>query len=142
MRRQRFLALTATLLVATTAACGDGGGAGACEPAGDEPSLARLDCREEFDRLAARPLDSSLAGAFTIKTMIDQADGDAIYFLDTGAYPLHQSFAVDHLGWPPGQPFVGEYLYPQRRFLLGSVTYFSDPGIWTYELAPYDTATP
>ena len=31
----------------------------------------------------------------------------------------HREFAVEHLGWPPDLPFVTEYLYPQRRFLLG-----------------------
>jgi pyruvate, water dikinase len=124
------------------AACSDGGrGLGPCEPDGDEPALAEISCREEFDRLAARPLDSSLPGAFTIKTMIDRADGDEPYFLDTVTYPIHVSFAVDHLGWPPGQPFVNEYLSPGRRFLLGSITYFDEAELWTYELAPYDTAT-
>ena len=123
-------------------ACGgDEGSLGPCEPDGEPPSLSSLDCREEFDLLATRPLDSSLPGAFTIKTIIDQAQGDSVYFLDTEAYPIHQRFAIDHLGWPPGQPFVSEYLYPQRRFLLGSITYFVEPDLWTYELAPYDTST-
>jgi pyruvate, water dikinase len=135
-------ALPFILVVTVASACGGGGGGGGtCEQDGDEPSLPRLDCREEFDGLAARPLDSSLAGAFTVKTMIDRADGDAIYFLDTATYPIHQAFAVEHLGWPPGQSFFTEYLYPQRRFLLGSITYFEGPDLWTYELAPYDTAT-
>src|SRR4029079_10594228 len=81
---------------------------------------------------------------FTIKTIIDQAQEDAVYFLDTERYPIHQRFAIEHLGWPPVMPFVTEYLYPQPRFLLGSVTLFigADDGedLWTYELAPYDTA--
>jgi len=141
MRAMRCLSrvrLVASLFVA--AACGDDDQSGACEPSGGEPFLSRVDCRGEFDRLAARPLDSSLASAFTVKTMIDRAGEGAIYFLDTNQYPLHLSFAVEHLGWPPGQSFVGEYLYPGRRFLLGSITYFADVDLWTYELAPYDTA--
>ena len=132
---------SALLCTALLASCGDDGPRrDACEPDGDDPALAAVDCREEYDRLAARPFDSSLAGAFTVKTIIDRAD-DAAYFLDTEAYPLHQSFAVAHLGWPIGQPFVSEYLYPQRRLLLGSITYFAEPDLWTYELAPYDTST-
>ena len=128
------------------AGCGGGGDSlGPCEPDGEPPSLDQLSCREEFDLLATRPLDSSLPGAFTIKTIIDQAQEDAVYFLDTERYPIHQRFASEHLGWPPGQPFVTEYLYPQRRFLLGSITVFVGLGeggadLWTYELAPYDTA--
>ena len=130
--------------VCVLASCGGGEGLGPCEPQGEPPSLSQISCREEFDLLATRPLDSSLPGAFTIKTIIDQAQDDAVYFLDTERYPIHQRFAVEHLGWPPGQPFVTEYLYPQRRFLLGSLTLFTgaDGGedLWTYELAPYDTA--
>jgi len=136
------LLLTAATLAA---ACGGGDSLGPCEPGGEPASLAELSCQDEFDLLATRPLDSSLPGAFTIKTIIDQAQDDAVYFLDTERYPIHQRFATDHLGWPPGQPFVSEYLYPQRRFLLGSITRFVGAGeqggdLWTYELAPYDTA--
>jgi hypothetical protein len=140
MRRLRLVALS--LAAFDLAACGGGGDRlGRCEPDTDEPALPRLSCAEEFERLAARPLDSSLAGAFTVKTMIDRADRDAVHFLDTVEYPLHQSYAVDHLGWPPGQMFFLEYLTPSRRFLLGSITYFVEADLWTYELAPYDTAT-
>ena len=139
-----MLRLCALLLA--VAACGGGGDSlGPCEPGGEPASLDQLSCREEFDLLATRPLDSSLPGAFTVKTIIDQAQEDAVYFLDTERYPIHQRFASEHLGWPPGQPFVTEYLYPQRRFLLGSITVFVGLGeggadLWTYELAPYDTA--
>jgi hypothetical protein len=130
----------AALALLLAAGCGDNGAHHPCEVVGAPASLERIDCREEFDALAARPLDASLPGAFTIKTIIDRADDDTPYFLDTEAYPIHQRFATEQLGWPPGQPFVTEYLYPQRRFLLGSITYFAEPDLWTYELAPYDTA--
>lgn len=111
-----------------------------CEITETQPSLDSIDCQQEFDLQATRPLDGSLPGAVTIKTIIDRADDNAVHFLDTNTYPLHQEFAVDHLGWPPSQSFIGEYLFPQRRFLLGSVTYFEEPEIFTYEMAPYDTA--
>ncbi len=123
-------------------ACGGDDLSRACEPDTPLPSRAALRCRAEFEAQAARPADSQLPGAFTIKTIIDQADGDAVYFLDTNAYPMHRPFAQDHLGYPPDGPFVNEYFYPQRRFLLGSVTYYQEPGVWAYELAPYDTASP
>lgn len=113
-----------------------------CEPDTPLPSRAALRCRAEFDAQAARPADSQLPGAYTVKTIIDQANGDAVHFLDTNAYPMHRPFAQDHLGYPPDGPFVNEYFYPQRRFLLGSVTYYEEPGVWAYELAPYDTASP
>jgi hypothetical protein len=131
-----MLRLVAALVLAV--GCGDS--SRPCEVSEAQPSIASVDCQQEFDLHASRPLDSSLPGAFTIKTVIDRADGDAVHFLDTVSYPLHSQFAIDHLGWPPSQPFIGEYLFPQRRFLLGSVTYFAEPDVWTYEMAPYDTA--
>jgi len=127
-------------LIALIAACGGESGR-PCEVTAPEPSLATIDCWDEFALQAARPLDSALPGAMTIKTMIDQANDDRVHFLDTNTYPMHSGFAVAQLGWPPDLPFVTEYLYPQRRFLLGSVTYFEEPEVFTYELAPYDTAS-
>ncbi len=133
------VAITSTLAL-FVAACGGESGR-PCEVTEPQPSLATLDCWQEFELQATRPLDSALPGALTIKTIIDQAREDEIHFLDTETYPMHREFAVDHLGWPPDLPFVTEYLYPQRRFLLGSVTYFEEPDVFTYELAPYDTAS-
>lgn len=123
-------------------ACGGDDLRRACEPDAPLPSRAALRCRAEFDAQAARPVDSQLPGAYTVKTIIDQANGDAVHFLDTNAYSMHRPFAQDHLGYPPDGPFVNEYFYPQRRFLLGSVTFYEEPGVWAYELAPYDTASP
>ena len=108
----------------------------------------------EFRAQAARPLDSALPGAYTVKTVVDQSFGqisgqvsgqasaDRVYFQDTQTYPLHRAFAVAQLGYPQGVSFVGEYLLPDRRLLLGAVTYFEESGLWAYEIAPYDQATP
>lgn len=128
------------ILCLAVAACGGDDGR-PCEVTEAQPSVPTVDCREEFDLQATRPLDSSLPGAVTVKTIIDQANADAVHILDTASYPIHSAFAIEHLMWPPGQPFTTEYLYPQRRFLLGSITYFEEPDLWTYELAPYDTAS-
>lgn len=120
------------------AACGDP--AATCDPT-VAPSRERLGCVDEFAAQAARPLDSSLPGATTVKTIVDQADGDRVHFMDTNRYPLHRAFAVEQLGFPPDVPFVNEYFLPQRRLLLGSVTHYEEPDVWAYELAPYDTAS-
>lgn len=122
-----------------------GAGCGGEEPAATLcedtalPSRPELRCEAEFRAQAARPLDSSLPGAYTVKTIVDLED--VPYFLDTNTYPVHAAFAVDHLGWPPGLSFTTNYYDPSRRFLLGSITRFDDAGVWAYELAPYDTAT-
>ncbi len=47
-----------------------------------------------------------------------------------------------------GLPMVGElstfnateYYSPDRRFILGAVTHYDEPGVWVYEISPYDTA--
>jgi pyruvate,water dikinase len=114
---------------------------GACDPATAQPSRSELRCEAEFLAQAARPLDASLPGARTIKTIVDRANGDAVHFLDTNAYPLHARFARDHLSYPADGSFVEEYFLPQRRLLLGSVTHYEEPDVWAYELAPYDTAS-
>ncbi len=130
----------AALVGLAVAAAGCGGDARPCDTSGPQPSRADIVCAEEFQDQAARPLDASLPGAWTIKTIIDRAQDETVHFLDTNAYPVHVAFAREHLGWPPGQDFFTEYLYPQRRFMLGSVTWYEQPDLYVYELAPYDTA--
>lgn len=104
------------------------------------PYRTELRCFDELASQGARPLDSSLPGATTVKTIIDRADNDTTYFQDTVAFGVHRLFAVQHLAWPPGAPFVDQYLSPSRRFFLGALTHYEEPDVVTYEIAPYDTA--
>ena len=133
------LGLLIPLALGAAAGCGDDP-APPCEQ--DRlPFRSELRCFDEFAAQAARPLDAALPGAFTVKTIVDRATADSVTFQDTVAYPIHSRFAVEHLGYPPGQPFVNEYFSPQRRLVLGSITYYEEPGVWAYELAPYDSAS-
>jgi len=34
-----------------------------------------------------------------------------------------------------------EYSSPERRFILGAVSYYEGPKVWVYEISPYDTAS-
>ena len=34
-----------------------------------------------------------------------------------------------------------EYYSPDRRFLLGIVTWYEEPGVWVFEIEPWDTMT-
>lgn len=131
-----------SLLLVVAVACGGDDAGPACEPMPiAQPARAHLACEAEFRIQAARPLDAALPGAFTVKIIVDRQDGDRTYFLDTNAYPLHSRFAIEHLGFPPGLPFVDQYFSPSRRFVLGSITYYEEPDVWALELAPYDTAS-
>lgn len=111
-------------------------------------SLASLGCAEDFERASAEPADSSLPGARSVKTIIDRVDGNHLYFLNTGEYPLHYEFASTHLSAVDDLPVIAStaefndnYLSDQRRFYLGTITYYEGPGKWAYEITPYDTAS-
>ncbi len=150
-------ALGALLLIAGMGAC-EGEPIGPTPPEeewscaiakGESPdSTAQIGCQGDFDTLASRPLDASIPGARSAKTIIDQADSDKLYFTNSQRFPIHYDFASAHLNGN-GLPPIGEialfnskeYFSPARRFLLGAITYYDNPGVWTYEIAPYDTAT-
>ena len=113
------------------------------------PDFAQqLGCAADFDALASLPLDASIPGARSVKTLIDRQGGDALYFQNSNKYPIHWGFAREHLSGR-GKPIVpdlgqfnqSEYYSPQRRFLLGALTRYDGPGVWTYEISPYDTAS-
>jgi hypothetical protein len=118
-------------------------------PEGETPdSSATIGCQTDFERLASQPLDISIPGARSVKFVLDQVDGDALYFQNSEKFKIHWAFASSHLSGN-GKPVVpalaqfnsSEYYSPQRRFLLGAVTYYEGPAAWTLEFAPYDTAS-
>jgi pyruvate, water dikinase len=143
-------------------------GVSACSATGDEPNAAlrpeqclvasgtaapdfmrEIGCRADFDGLASEPLAASIPGARSLKVVLDQLDGDALYFQNSTKYRIHHEFASAHLSGE-GRPFVAtlaefnqtEYYSTDRRFVLGAVTYYEGPQAWVLEIAPYDKASP
>ena len=117
-------------------------------PTGEEPNFAQqLGCQADFDILASVPADASIPGAKSVKTVIDRVDSDALYFQNSNRYCIHWEFATANLSGD-GLPYVSdmgqfnsiEYYSPDRRFILGAVSYYDGPGKWVYEISPYDTA--
>lgn len=115
----------------------------------DSPDFAEvIGCDADFLALASRPIDASIPGARSTKTVIDRYDGNALYFQNSVKYPIHWEFTRQHLSGR-GKPIVGslsqfnevEYTSPDRRFVLGAVSYYEGPQAWVYEIAPYDTAS-
>ena len=95
------------------------------------------------------PLDATIPGARSVKVVLDQLDNDALYFQNSSKYKIHHQFASKHLSGPrlPLVPALAEfnrtqYTSPERRFVLGAVTYYESPKVWALEIAPYDTASP
>lgn len=147
-------------VIAALAGCtkGDDGGPGTTDT-GTPPSWEcviteeipefshQLGCREDYEKLAAEPYDSSIPGALSAKTIIDRLDGDQLWFQNSELYPIHWDFAHTHLSGN-GLPYVSElgifnsieYYSPDRRFILGAVSYYEGPQVYAYELSPYDTA--
>ena len=54
-------------------------------------------CRADYDLLAADPLDASIPGAQSAKTIIDRVDGNRLYFTNSELYPIHYEFASQFL---------------------------------------------
>jgi hypothetical protein len=123
---------------------------GVCDlPAGEGADfLTHIGCRADFDALSSLPVDQSIPGAQSTKVVLDQLDGDKLYFQNSKKYQIHYEFVSAHLSGN-GLPFVDtlpvfndtQYSHPERRFVLGAVTYYEGPGAWALEMSPYDTAS-
>lgn len=107
------------------------------------PDFVRtLKCVSDFDALSSRPLTPIIPGAWTVKTLVDLQNGDVIHFVDTKKYETHYEFVSSVLKWGAGEAsFDKEYYSETRRFLLGAVTRYESPPVWTYEIEPWDTAS-
>jgi pyruvate, water dikinase len=120
--------------------------------------VQRTGCRADFEKISAQPADSSIPGALSGKVILDQCpegsvgcESDQLYFQNTEKFKIHYEFAVEHLSEMSAERAVGSLsdfnpVYTQaeaeRRFLLGSVTYYEEPNVWALEIAPYDNSTP
>ncbi len=115
---------------------------------GDDPDyVTEIGCADDSDVLASAPLDASIPGARSVKTVLDRLGDDAQYFQNSQRYPIHWDFATAHLS-APDHPLVpslaqfnaNEYSDPNRRFVLGALTWYAGPDVWAWELSPYDSA--
>jgi hypothetical protein len=115
----------------------------------DPDAVSQLGCSRDYDALASEPLDASIPGATSVKVIIDRADQNALYFQNSKRYCIHWDFASAHLSGgkrpvvPPLAQFnATEYFSPDRRFILGALSYYAGPEKWVFELSPYDAADP
>ena len=109
--------------------------------------LERIGCSADFKAMGSEPIDASIPGARSVKVILDTADSNHQYFQNSVLYKVHYDFASTHLSGN-GLPVVpslamfntSQYYQPDRRFVLGAVTYYDGPKTWALEMAPYDTA--
>jgi hypothetical protein len=157
-----FLILSAALGTACTDSSKPGAGAtgvvveGACEiPTSDIVAgtatteyLEHIGCSADFQAMGSEPIDASIPGARSVKVVLDTADSNHQYFQNSILYKVHYDFTSTHLSGN-GLPVVpslaefnsSQYYQPDRRFILGAVTYYDGPQVWALEMAPYDTAS-
>lgn len=119
-------------------------------PSGSESPefLKVIGCDGDFQALASEPVTVDLPGARSTKVVLDQADANALWFQNSVKYQIHYEFVSTHLSGD-GLPLVPdlasfnttEYYTPDRRFILGAVTYYEGPQVWALEISPYDTAS-
>jgi hypothetical protein len=110
--------------------------------------LERIDCSADFRAMGSEPIDASIPGARSVKVILDTADSNHQYFQNSVLYKVHYDFASTHLSGH-GLPVVpslaefntSQYYQPDRRFVLGAVTFYDGPKVWALEMAPYDTAS-
>ncbi len=141
------------ILAVGFAGCGDnadGGRQWECllDASADAPDFAsELGCETDFALLSSEPPSASIPGATSVKVVVDRADDNALYFQNSKKYGVHYEFVSEHLSGN-GLPLVPtltefsniEYYSPDRRFVLGALTYYAGPDVWAFELSPYDTA--
>ncbi len=111
--------------------------------------VTSIGCKNDFTALASEPLDASIPGSTSGKTVIDLSDPQKpLYFQNSKKYAVHWLFTSAILSGN-GKPVVPtqaqfnqtEYYSMNRRFILGAITRYEGPGVWTYEIAPYDNAS-
>ncbi len=139
--------LGALALVAASACGSDDPGPVCLGTTAEATHVADLGCAADFEALASRPLDATIPGARSVKTVVDRVDGDALYFQNSVTYQTHYQFVSEHLSGNglPVVPMLAEfntteYFSPSRRFVLGALTHYEQPDRWVYEISPYDTA--
>jgi hypothetical protein len=113
------------------------------------PNYAKaIGCKADFDKLSSEPLNASIPGARSGKTVINLLDGGSLYFQNSKKYEIHFQFVSKNLSGTKGTPVFSltdfnnkEYYQVDRNFILGAITRYDGPKIWTYEIAPYDKAS-
>lgn len=119
----------------------------AIEARGGLPGAAAPDPAPWLDTVPDRTAFDRMARVFEIAHLlflIDRADHDKVYFINTRRYALHEQFIRVHLGLPNAsrQALNDNYLLPDRRFLLGTLGWQPTVKQWSYEFWEGDRLTP
>lgn len=108
------------------------------------PWLDRLPDRRAFDRMA-RVYDRGTPMEMPhLLFVIDRAQHNRVYFLNTRRYALHEHFVKAHFGWGnlPFARLEDNYRLPNRRFVFGTLGWQPSVRRWAFEFWDGDRLTP
>lgn len=109
-------------------------------------SVDHIGSREEFLNLA-RPAGSSSNSVYSslpsLIFAIDRSTKDRVYYINSKRYQFHKEFlAANYLTLDRGERFYeNNYRTPNRRFILGTIAFYSRPGRFTFEFWEGDQIT-
>ena len=72
--------------------------------------LEQIGCEADFLAIASRPLDATIPGARSAKTIVDREGGNTLTYQNTNLYVTHYEFASAHLSGN-GRPIVEMLAY-------------------------------
>lgn len=107
------------------------------------PFLTRIDSRADFDAMARVYDAGTPLELLHLLFLVDRAQGNAVHFINTRRYPLHENFvrAQKHAVQLAAQAWKDNYLSPQRRYILGTLSWQRATQQWAFELWEGDRIT-
>ena len=112
----------------------------------DPRSVSRIGSREQFLELA-RPAGSSSNSIYSslpsLMFAIDRTAKDQVYYINSKRYQFHKEFlAANYLTLDRGDRFYeNNYRAPNRRFILGTIAFYSRADRFTFEFWEGDQLT-
>ncbi len=108
------------------------------------PYLDQIGSRTEFERIARIYNPGTPRAIVHTIFALDRMHGDRLYYINARRYRLHEDFlrkqylvaGLDH------NTLAGYYTRPDRRFVLGTVSFLPDVQQWVYEFWEGDRLTP
>src|SRR5688500_2753787 len=106
-----------------------------CVPAVAQRSLPAINSQADFDRISVI-WDANTPFALPhVMFVIDRKDNNKIYYVNKKRYSFHKDFVNGtYLSLERGREFfINNYLKPNRRFILGTLSYQTPMRRWTFE---------
>jgi len=103
--------------------------------------IDRIDTPSHWHAISVRHGYNTTARTESAKFVIDQHQGDRIYFFNSKKWETHYEFVLRHINplTVHDHFLIHEYDHDDRRYLLGSILHYLDGDHWTLELTCGDS---